>query len=362
VDNEPVAFANIILKDLEIYRVADENGFFEINIYSSLYKDATATISSMGYESKTINLNEITEKTFLKQNFESLSEVLVTAHLTPLSVLKKAVKNKSNNHPDEPFNYYRYSNTLINQNDVTNLDLDLITKNYERGFSSGKVTTKRVEQIKWNKNLVGDKVKYTRQIFPGREDAIKYSNILHKRKYKKFDLEFVKSGKEEDNGYYIIGFKTDRNKWNYTNRGYPTYYSGKVYIDKASFAILKVEENWKTNLNAEEIEEYYKHRREYQGEISLIKKEENVSYYNKKDNGKYYPSNYFNRSYQESEKQDEKVTVSVFEVNSSIFDYELEDVEVIEYEYFRKENQTVLRRVEYDPGFWNNYNRSTPDS
>ena len=360
--NEPIAFANIILKEEEIYRVADKNGFFDLTVNKRMFNNATATISSLGYETVNVNLKELKDKTYLQASFESLAEVVITANLTPISVLKKAVKKKYENHSEEPFNYYRYSNSIFNQNDVTTLNLDVITKNYDNGFSSEYVTTNRVEEIRWNKNLLGNKIKYTGSLFGGREDAIRYSNILHKRKYKKFDLEFVSSGLPENNGLYIIAFKTDRNRWNYTNRGYPTEYSGKVYIDKNSFAIVKVEENWKAQLNIDDIKKYYKGNREYKNEINLIIKEENICYYNKVKNGKYYPSRYFNRRYQESEMKNQKMVNSVFEADSYLYDYEFDEVEYIEYEYYGKEKQTVLDCVEFDPEFWTSFEMENSNS
>jgi erythromycin esterase-like protein len=356
---EPVAFANIILKEEELYRVADENGFFQITVDNRMFENASATISSMGFDGKTIKLKDLKNNTYLSPSFESLNEVIITAHLTPLSVLKKAVKSKYKNHTEKPFNYYRYSNSIINVNDVTKVDVDLITKNNDHGFSSDHVTTKRVEQIRWKKNLLKGELRFTEQIFRGREDAIRYSNILHKRKYKKFNLEFVSSNLEEENGLYIISFKTDRNRWNYTNRGYPTEYSGKVYIDKINFAIINVEQNWKTHLDEEDVKKYYKDRGEYSGEKSITIKEENISYYNKKENNKYYPSRYFKRSYKEGLKKNGEMVNSVFENDSYLYDYEFNNVEEIEYEYYGEEKQTVLNRIEYDLDFWSNFNMTS---
>jgi len=356
---EPVSFANIILKEEELYRVADENGFFQLLVNKRMFENASATISSMGFDGKTIKLKDLKDITYLSPSFESLNEVVIIAHLTPLSVLKKAVKSKYKNHAEEPFNYYRYSNSIINVNDVTKVDVDLITKNNDHGFSSDYVTTKRVEQIRWKKNLLKGKLKFTKQIFRGREDAIRYSNILHKRKYKKFDLEFVSSNLRENDGLYIISFKTDRNRWNYTNRGYPTEYSGKVYIDKINFAIIKVEQNWKTHLDEEDVKKYYKDRRKYSGEQSITIKEENISYYNKKENNKLYPSRYFKRSYKEGLKKNGEMVNSVFENDSYLYDYEFNNVEEIEYEYYGTEKQTVLNRVDYDLDFWNNFNMNS---
>jgi len=353
--NEPVPFATLILKKEEIYRVADENGFYELPIKKAMLKNSSIAISSMGFKSNTITLGELKDKTYLNQQFEELAEVLITGYLSPKTVLKKAISNKKLNHPVEPFNFYRYGKVLVNKNDTNELDLELITKDYDDGYLSPFVITQRVEQIKWNKNINPKRYKYSSQFFSYRQNAIRYANILHKRKYKKFKLNFVKSNDIENEGLYIIAFETERNKWNYTNRGYPTTYSGRVYINKENFAIVKVIENWETTLRAEEIEKHFKDYKAYKNIVQTTIKEENICYYSDiLDNGKFYATRYFNRSYNETLNNENKKENRIFELDSYLFDFELKNVEEIEYE-FRKMEQTVLNRVEYDKTFWNSF-------
>ncbi len=353
--NTPIPFATLILKKEEIYRVADENGFYELPIKKKMIDNASVAISSIGFESNTFLLKELKDKTYLNSRFETLAEVVLIGHLTPKAVLKSAISKKKLNHPVEPFNFYRYGKVLVNKNDVNELDLELITKDYDLGYLTLFRTTQRVEQIKWNTNKNSKKYKYYSQIQSHRESAIRYANILHKRKYKKFKLDFVKSNDSENDGLYIIAFETERNKWNYTNRPYPTKYSGRVYIDKKSFAIVKVIENWETALKENEIEKYfkgYKMYEKYQNKKQITIKEENICNYSDiMGNGKYYPTKHFNRSYNESLDKENKKENSVYERNSYSFDFELENVEEIEYE-FRLKEQTVLNRVKYDKSFW----------
>ena len=351
-NNEPIPFATLILKKEEIYRVADENGFYELPIKKAMLKNSTVAISSMGFETKTISLKELNDKTYLKSRFEELGEVVITGFLSPKTVLKKAISNKKLNHPAEPFNFYRYGNVVVNKNDITELDLELITKDQDEGYLSPFVITQRVEQIKWNKNTNPKSYKYSSQFFSYRQNAIRYANILHKRKYKKFKLNFVKSDNPIEDGLYIIAFQTERNKWNYTNKGYPTEYSGRVYIDKENFAIVKVIENWETSLNKVEIEKHFKGYKGYKGIVSTTIKEENICYYSDiKSNGKFYATRYFNRRYNETLDKDNNKNYGVFERDSYLFDFELKNVEEIEYEW-REKKQTVLNRVEYDKAFW----------
>ena len=354
-NNKPIPFATLILKKEEIYRVADENGFYELPIKKAMLKNSTVAISSMGFETKTISLKVLNDKTYLKSKFEELDEVVITGYLSPKTVLKKAISNKKLNHPTEPFNFYRYGNVLVNKNDITELDLELITKDHDDGYLSPFVITQRVEQIKWNKNTNPKSYKYSSQFFSYRQNAIRYANILHKRKYKKFKLNFVRSDNPIDDGLYIIAFQTERNKWNYTNKGYPTEYSGRVYIDKENFAIVKVVENWETSLNKVEIEKHFKGYEGYKDIVSTTIKEENICYYSDiKNNGKFYATRYFNRRYNETLDKDNNKNYGVFERDSYLFDFELKNVEEIEYEW-REKKQTVLNRVEYDKAFWNSF-------
>ena len=354
--NEPIPFATLILKKEEIYRVADENGFYELPVKKTMLQNSSVVISSMGYDSNTITLKELKDKSYLKPKFEELSEVVITGYLLPKTVLKKAVLNKKLNHPTAPFNFHRYGNVLVNKNDTTKLDLELITKDYDAGYLSPFVISQRVEQIKWNKNSTPKKYKLSSQFFSYRQNAIRYANILDKRKYKKFELKFVKSNDSNDDGVYIIAFETTRNKWNYTNRGYPTKYSGRVYIDKENFAIVKVIENWETRLNKVEIEKYYKGYENYKNIVQMTIKEENICDYTAiLDTGKLYATRYFNRSYEEYTYNHGKTKNNVYERDSYLYDFELKNVEEIEYYENNNKKENSLNRVNYDKAFWDSF-------
>lgn len=356
-----IPYTNLILKNEEIYRVADENGNFELPVTQNMFEQASVSISSMGFESQIIQLKNLTSKIQLTPSFEALNEVIITGYLSPKAILKKAISLTEINHPTNLHNYKRYGNIVINNNDKTFLNLELITKDCDQGYNSPFVITQRVEQIKWNKNLYKNRYKYSSQFFSYRQNAIRYANILHSRKYKKFDLNYIKSNNPEDEKYYIIEFKTERDKWNYTNRGYPTKYSGKVYINKEDFAIIKVIENWETTLNKSEIEKYYKDVQEYQNTKEVKIKEENICTYSKVIHNKYYASKYFNRRYVEKISDENQLENSVFEANSYLYDYEIEKVEDIEYYEYNNKKENSLLKIKYDADFWNSFYKQYPN-
>lgn len=322
----------------------------------AIFQNASVAISSMGFESNTVSLKKLNDKTFLKPKFEELSAVVIKGYLSPKTVLKKAISKKKINHPVEPFNFHRYGKVLINKNDTTALDFEVITKDYDRGYLSPFVITQKVQQMKWNKNPNPKKYQLAAEFFSYRQNAIRYANILHKRKYKKFKLTFVKSDNPEDEGQYIIAFQTERNKWNYTNRNYPTKYSGSVYINKENFAVVKVIENWETTLNAEEIKKYFKKHESYKDIMQTIIKEENICQYsNILNDGKYYATEYFNRKYNETLNKENKREHSVFERESHLFDFETKDVEEIKYWQYDNKEENSLYRVEYEEEFWKSF-------
>ena len=353
--NVPIPFATIILKKEEVYRITDKNGYYELTVKKKMAGNASVEISSMGFESYTVLLKNLKNKTYLEPKFEELSEVVVTGYLLPKTILKKAISKKSLNHPVTPFNFFRYSKILVNKNDRNELDIDLITKDYDNGYLSPFAVTNRVEQVKGSNYK---KYKHLDELFYYRENAIRYANVLHAKKHKKFKIKFVKQLASEDAGLYIIAFEIDRNKWNYTNRSYPTKYSGRVYIDKESFAIVKVIENWETALIEDEIEKYFQGRKVYKKYVDANKltiKEESICYYSDiLNNGIYYATRFFNRSYYEILNIEDKRENNVFERDSYLFDFELKDVEEIEYEH-RKKEQTLLNRVAYDKAFWDSF-------
>ena len=108
-------------------------------------------------------------------------------------------------------------------------------------------------------------------------------------------------------------------------------------------------------MNSNEIKEYFKEYKNFKDVVETTIKEENICTYSKvADNGRYYATRFFNRVYNETIGNENESNYSVSERDSYLYDFELEDVENIDFEYRQKE-QTLLNRVEYDEAFWNTF-------
>ena len=338
--NEAIPFATVVFKKDNIYRIADENGNFEFPLKNSVLSDISLEISSVGYETKNILLSEIREKVYLKNQFEQLPEVVIQQVLKPKAVLKKAISNLKLNHPTTPFNFDRYSKIIKTKNDETNVDFELLTKDYNRGYLTQFITTQ---------------YKSVADFFGFRENPIQYSTILNKRKYKKFELNYVYSDEKESGNWYIIEFKTERNKWSFTNKIYPTKYSGRIYVDKENFAVLKVVENWETLLNRDEILHHLKYEDSAKDAFQLTLKQENtVQFSQVNSDGKYYAVSYFTRSLSEKLTDKNVFENTVTEKYSYANNFETKAVEELKYENQATQNYK-LDRVDYDPNFWESF-------
>ncbi|SHL80433.1 erythromycin esterase family protein [Myroides odoratimimus] len=356
---QPIAFATIILAEQDIYRVTDDNGYYELPFDPKTKGNSTLEIQALGYDNYTVSLNELASVISLEANFDLLDELVITKQLTPKEVLRLAIKKKAENHPTEPFNFTRFSHELIYKNDTKIFDLEIITKDYQETYLGLNRTTFEVQQVKWNNRGIKN-IKNTDHIFRGRENPIQYSNILHKRKYKKFKLSFIESKDPNDSNLYVIAFETEREGWNYTNKADPSKYSGRIYINQDNYAIVKVVETWESSLDADYLKSKYKHNSNIERIALRTAKEENISVF--KDllnNGKYYATNFFYRSFSDETYHNGEKHNFTNSTDSHLFDLKTNDVEFIEYE-FKNKSKTLLDRVSYNDGFWNNFYKENP--
>lgn len=372
----PVPYANVMLKDLGVYRLTDENGNYSIQIPTD--KNIELTFLSMTYEELTLPVNQLKEIIELTPGYESLGEVVLVGYgTTPKKVLKQAISNIKENYVLKPFNFNRYGHYKLYQEDELIQELEVISKDYISSYRSNLPVLGKVEQVKRNKTVganykhkglqqanerlivkgirtkTEDNYKSLKELRSFREDAIQFASILHKRRFNKFDLEFVTTDSPEDEGMYIIKFKTKRKSFGYTNRWYPADYSGVIYINKEDFAVVKVVQNWETTLFEEQIPKYYHWLGKFKDK--LIYKVEYISEYKKQDDGKYYASRYYSRDYGEETTLEDEFYNGVFEEESFLYNYTTENVEVFEFSLNPITKETDLQRVPYNPEFWKNF-------
>ncbi|MGM1057537.1 MAG: hypothetical protein ACQEWG_16745 [Bacteroidota bacterium] len=356
---QPIPFASISIEEEEIYRVSDENGIFNLPIVA-LRPNSVVKIYSLGYYELIVGVNNLQPVMHLEQSVDELATV-VLYNKSPYEILKQAIKRIEYNYPNDPLNYKRYSELLINENDTTFFDVGLVAKEYVEGYTQVKKPKRIVEEVKWNKNLQNyDKYKYSEDLFGHRENPIQYSPIFHKKKYKRFDLSYSTSADSLYKDAYIIDFEIETDDWSFTNRGYRTKYFGKIIIKQDDYAIIEVEENWEATLKDKEIknsEKWINTLGTFKdvNDIVLVKiKEQQSSKFDKSNSGDYIATYFYRKSYFDQVDFENNLHNSYSVYNSNLYSYQTEQVEEISF-VKNDSGKTRLTQLKFDPDYWKSF-------
>ncbi|MBL4746664.1 MAG: erythromycin esterase family protein [Flavobacteriaceae bacterium] len=345
----PIEFVNILIKGTNLGTISNEKGYFELILPFNI-KDKSIIISSMGYKSKTFLFNNLPYKIELSNEAIELKEVVIGKKISANSIMKIAIENVKKNYPMQPFNSSHFANGTIKVKDATLLNVDFITDQYDRGYSSTNRPTQNIKEIRWNIKKMTPPKKI-RQLFYSQYNSAMYARFMDKRKMKKFTFSIEKEEIHNGKEVYILKFITDRNHFNYTNQIFLSDYSGYIYINKKDFAVVKIIENWNVTDYPNELlysNEFW--RKNYSSktttnvilESSYFKNENNLYYLNKS-------INYINGLL---ESKNVKEKSSFKEIYTSYwYDFNDNNLDPIS---FKKENEE-LKKATFNKIFWDTY-------
>lgn len=346
---KPIEFVNILIKGTNLGTITNEKGFFELILPFNI-KDKSIIISSMGYKRKTYLFNNLPYKIELSNEAIELKEVVIGKKISANLIMKIAIENVKKNYPMQPFNSSHFANGTIKVKDSTLLNVDFITDQYDRGYSSANRPTQNIKEIRWNIKKMTPPKKI-RQLFYSQYNSAMYARFMDKRKMKKFIFSIEKEEIYKELEVYILKFITDRNHFNYTNQIFLSDYSGYIYITKKDFAIVKIIENWNITDYPNELlysNEFW--RKNYSSktttnvilESSYFKNKNNLYYLNKS-------INYINGLL---ESKNIKEKSSFKEVYTSYwYDFNDNNLDPIS---FKKENDE-FKTATYNKIFWDTY-------
>jgi hypothetical protein len=255
--------------------VSNLDGDFQIPTQFKARVD-TIKISCIGYLTKTLLMRELNETQLniikLEESIQELPEMVLNAktpeRITPLKIMRSAIKNIPDNYPTSPYSYIGYYRDYqLNENKYINLN-EAIIETYDSGFNTiDNATTKLglyyykrndkfendVSKLMAYDNSNGTKFIPGAYLSPlgGNELAILR---LHDaiRNYKTFSYSYVNVlGKDFINNHYFTLIDTVylhktplyhlsfRSK--YATTGAAHFAKGDIYIELGNFAIHKFE-------------------------------------------------------------------------------------------------------------------------
>ncbi len=242
----PLPFASIYTPDKKCATISNSEGEFTLNIKKS--NSTTVLVSYLGYETKTIRLNFISEyyQVFLKPDSKKLSEVEITGHYYTqteianiLSKTSKKIKRENAESLSKSFirTFTLFDDTIpkeilegyynIKYSQAGILDLNL--KNGRFGV------TKSENKVFLNLNLVSEFIRTIN--LTNKDVSIPLNNPLNFASsisiLKRYELKLT----EWSDKMYIIMY----------SHKLDSGINGSIYINPKTFALLKVELNKKYN-------------------------------------------------------------------------------------------------------------------
>lgn len=250
-NKKPLAFANIIFNDNKfVGTTTDIDGVFFID----KDKVQTLTISHLGYETKSINLNAISDLTIsLKKDPISLDEVVLNPNENPaIPIIKKVIANKELNNPENinSFSFTSYNKVVLDSNTKDN---DTINEFLKDKYLFITETLSKRKYLK--PNFVEDSIIATRvsglkepifsvlstdfQPFSFYNEyinliGINYLNPISNGSLKKYDFVLEETFQKENDTIYVISFKPQKNK-NFDGL------KGVFYINSNRYAVQNID-------------------------------------------------------------------------------------------------------------------------
>jgi alpha-beta hydrolase superfamily lysophospholipase len=357
--NEPIPSVNVYFNKSKEGTSTDLSGDFELEMLS---KEDSIKVSSVGYESKAISLRQINLQPIilLKPKDYLLKEVLIKSKpLTPIAILKQAIKNLDKNYPQDKYGLEMYVNQEWQYNDgqPTTRCEGILQGFNQTGYSRrvhayfhllNKFYFKLVEQRRQN-------VKDSAWIMPYQMDimyneVIRFNNNpINSGNLKNYDLQFENILERGKDTIYVISFKCkDPNYWN-TAQTYSSDYFGEVYINSKDFAITKYKA---TNIADRDVLEKKGEKMKYLR--SNVQEQFEVNYV--KHQGVYFPSMIESDAF--NYKGNDRTPIVNFKSKTIVYSLNLKNP--IPIEPPKNFKAPAIKNVSFNEKFWGSFSVPMP--
>jgi CarboxypepD_reg-like domain len=268
---ESLPFVTVTLKKSLIGTVTNENGFFDLKYPDDITNDSLF-ITLLGFQSVTLPLSDIKDSasvSLLKSDIE-LKEVVIRP-LPPTYYIKQAIANLKQTNPKDPFQTQAYYREIMTENGNFIVSNEAVFKTFYPSFQDTiknqhqallfrkaddikevafmkaqrdkKAAKKEARAKKKGKILTEEESKGIAANFGGPEAILRQADLsksgdeyLDSTSFKHYEYTFAPSSSYDSKELMVINFKS-KGKVDHSHQ------VGKIYIDIASNAIVKIEES-----------------------------------------------------------------------------------------------------------------------
>ncbi|TKG94544.1 carboxypeptidase-like regulatory domain-containing protein [Puteibacter caeruleilacunae] len=253
-DNKPVAFANIAIEGTFVGVASDADGFFQLNVPAEL-KGKPVFFSAIGFKMLRKGINELQEAPLvvkMEPQAYSLVGVDVAARSKVIfRIIKNVVKNIEQNYLAQPFVYNAFfKEEQFKNNEMTRTreaDVELYDEaGYKRMNKRDAFTSRHYRMRNTKTNVKALKLADGQQVI---DDLLSFDivrsqgNILDVEFLNDYDLSIEQETKLGNDSVWIIAYRLSNPDLPRTGDFFVNNYGGKLYVNKANYAVLK-NETW----------------------------------------------------------------------------------------------------------------------
>lgn len=337
--NQPIPYSHIQLTGLGLGTIGNHEGQFIVHIPEGYPLINTAKVSSIGYVTREITLEDKFQKVILQEDIIELEEVAITPIDYARELIEKAIMAIPQNYPtfeEHHIGFFRES-TSWNSHDyqpiyVVESTLETHKNSYKGSIKSG--TVKLLKSRSYNTNGMDS---IATRIIAGPHHTHRFDVVAAKSLFfndlNNFDFEIIDTVKYLNKNLFEVSFKHNKDS---------PY--GKVFVLDGSYAFVKFEVMYPTNFpfsywDRDRIS--FQYTTQYFMDIDSLwrfSQSEYQTYFKKNGDTLILSSNY--------------VTTSHTQDSS----------EIVYLDRLQKSVSILDKTKRYDSTFWENYNIILPDS
>jgi len=237
-DKKPIPFASIGIQEQNIGTISNSEGYFIVKV-PSIFSEASLVVSHLGYQSQSIPvklLNEQRVDIFLDRKIISMQEVIIR-YIDPASVVAKAMQLRKVNNSKVPVYLTTFYREGVQKNNRYISYSEAVFKVYKSSFGHDEqsdqvklLKSRKIQNINQNDT---SQLKLKAGILAGLQlDIVKcIPSFLDETEYASYTYTYSDLVSYNTQNAYAITFVQNKE----VNE---PMYTGTVYIDKESYAIL----------------------------------------------------------------------------------------------------------------------------
>jgi len=355
---QPLQFANISLKNINLGTITNDKGEFILKIPKKFINDKIC-ISYIGYKNICIDIENAANKNiiYLEEKIISLQEILITRS-DPVTIIKSAIQKIETNYFTKPISYSSFYRESVKKRKKFMSFSEAVLKVYKPALSSYK--TGQIKVLKARKMQNISKIDtVSLKLKSGLKSSLDLDIIKNRidfinEKYLKFyDYKMLDIVSFDDKTVYEIEFTPKEN-------ANGAIYKGSLYISVDDLAIVGAlfsvskKKIKKANVN-------FIVKKDRKLIIKIIDTKYRVSY--KFSNNKYY-INHILASLKMKVKKRKKIFSIIFETS---FEMAVIKIDTVSVQKIKRKEISKLNTVfiddftKYDYSFWENYNYLKPN-